>query len=122
MTDDLERSFAQLAVEHWRLIRTLTRLVERAPLETQARLAAQCRFAAARLAGLAQEREFRLEMFDGRLFEPGLPVSAINAEEFPPGSELRIVETLEPTVLRDGRVVQVGKVALDMEPVSASRN
>lgn len=122
MTDSLERSFAALAVEHWRLVRALTRLVERMPVEGQERVAAQARFASSRLASITAESGFRLVTFDGRLFDPSLPVSAVNADEFPVGSALCVAETLEPAVVRDGSIVQLGKVALAVETPHAPRD
>lgn len=122
MIDDLQNSFTDLAVEHWRLIRVLERLIDRLPVEAQARVVAQARFAASKLNGLVTQNGFQLETFDGRTFEPSLPVTAVNADEFAGDMELHVRETLEPTVLSNGHVLKLGKVTLGQGATDASRN
>ena len=122
MTAGHELSYAKLAVEHWRLIRVLTRLVDRLPLESQARVAAQARFASAQLDSAVSDQGLSLTTFDGRLFEPSLPVTAVNAEDYPGRADLVVSETVEPTVIADGRVIQLGKVIISLGGADASRN
>jgi len=122
LSGDLETSFAELAVEQWRIIRVFGRLIDLLPADRRERVSAQMRFAHSRLGSLMQQANFRLESFDGRVFDPSLPVSPINADEFPPGSVLRVAETIEPTVLRDGRIMQLGRVALELEPANVPRD
>lgn len=122
MTAGSEQSYAKLAVEHWRLIRVLTRLVDRLPLESQARVAAQARFASAQLDSAVSDHGLSLTTFDGRLFEPSLPVTAVNAEDYPGLADLVVSETVEPTVIADGRVIQLGKVIVSPGGADASRN
>lgn len=122
MTSGSEHSFAKLAVEHWRLIRVLTRLIDRLPVESQARVAAQARFASAQLDSAVSDQGLSLTTFDGRLFEPSLPVTAVNAEDYPGQADLVVSETVEPTVIADGRVIQLGKVIVSPGGADASRN
>ncbi len=122
MTARSEDGYAKLAVEHWRLIRVLTRLVDRLPVESQARVAAQARFASAQLESAVSDQGLSLTTFDGRPFEPSLPVTAVNAQDFPGSVDLIISETVEPTVIADGRVIQLGKVIVSPGGADASRN
>jgi hypothetical protein len=122
MTAPTEDAFSKLAVEHWRLIRVLSRLVDRLPHESQARVAAQARFASGQLDSLVKDQGLVLATFEGRRFEPSLPVTAVNAEDFAGATTLLVSETVEPTVMADGRVVQLGKVLVSEGGVDASRN
>jgi hypothetical protein len=122
MTGAPEDAFSKLAVEHWRLIRVLTRLVDRLPQESQARVAAQARFAGSQLEVLVKDQGLTLATFEGRRFEPSLPVRAVNAEDFAGATTLLVSETVEPAVMADGRVVQLGKVLLSEGGADASRN
>lgn len=117
-----EDAFAKLAVDHWRLIRVLARLVDRLPQESQARVAAQARFAGSQLEALVKDQGLTLVTFEGRAFDPSLPVTAINADDFVGASALVVSETVEPTVMVDGRVIQLGKVLVSQGGVDASRN
>jgi hypothetical protein len=122
MIDDLQKSFLDLTVEQWRLIRVLERLIDRLPIEAQARVAAQARFATSKLNDIVTQSGFQIETFDGRTFEPSLPVTTVNADEFTGDIPLHVRETLEPTVLCDGHVLKLGKVALGQGATDASRN
>ena len=122
MTTSSEDAFAKLAVEHWRLVRVLARLVERLPQEAQARVAAQARFAGSQLDTIVKDQGLSLVTFEGRVFDPSLPVTAVNADDFAAGATLVVGDTIEPTVMADGRVVQLGKILLSQGGVDASRN
>lgn len=122
MTSSSEDAFSRLAVDHWRLIRILARLVERLPHESQARVAAQARFAGSQLESLVKDQGLSLVTFEGRAFDPSLPVTAVNADDFGGASALVVSETVEPTVMADGRVLQLGKVLVSQGGVDASRN
>ena len=122
MTSAIEGGFCKLAVEHWRLVRVLARLVERLPPEAQARIAAQARFAGNQLDTLVKDHGVTLVTFDGRAFAPSLPVTAVNAEDFIGAEALIVSETVEPTVMADGRVVQLGKVLVALGGADVSRN
>jgi hypothetical protein len=122
MTTSAREGFCKLAVEHWRLIRILSRLVERLPPEIQARVAAQARFASNQLEALAKDQGVALVAFEGRAFEPSLPVTAVNAEDFTGAEALLVSDTVEPTVMANGRVVHLGKVVIALGGADASRN
>lgn len=122
MTPPPGDGFSKLAVEHWRLIRVLSRLVERLPPESQARVAAQARFASNQLESLVRTQGLALVTFEGRPFEPSLPVTAVNAEDFAGADALLISETVEPTVMAEGRVIQLGKVLVALGGADVSRN
>jgi hypothetical protein len=122
MTSPAEDGFSKLAVEHWRLIRVLSRLVELLPPESQARVAAQARFAGNQLERLAKTQGVALATFEGRTFEPSLPVVAVNAEDFVGADALLVSETVEPTVMADGRIIQLGKVLVALGGADVSRN
>ena len=122
MKESSQATFSKLAVEHWRLIQVLSRLIDRLPQESQARVAAQARFAGNQLEILVKDQGLALVTFEGRLFEPNLPVTAVNAEDFAGEDALVVSETVEPTVIADGRVVQLGKVLLTLGGGDVSRN
>lgn len=122
MTSDTDASFARLAVEHWKLIQVLHRLVHRLPIESQERVMAQIRFATGQLKTIITSREIELATFEGRRFEPNLPVIAVNAHEFASDAPLLVAETVEPAVVMGGRVLQLGKVLLSEETSNAPRD
>jgi hypothetical protein len=110
---DTSFSLARLAVEFWRLLRAYDRLRASVEGEAGARFAAQSRFALTRLEALLTEAGLRIAVFDGQPFHPGLPVRALNAEDFVEEEGLIVAFTNEPTILAEGRVVVLGTVTLD---------
>lgn len=106
-------TWAELAVEYWKLLRAFERTIERLPPEHVARTAAQLRFSAGRLDALLKEGGLRLVTFEGQAYEPNLPVTALNADDFSDGDRLAIETTVEPAVVRDMSVLLLGKVVLN---------
>lgn len=105
--------FSRLAIEYWRLLRAYDRLRGSIESDATARLAAQSRYAAGRLENALGQAGLRLVLFDGQPFHPGLPVRALNAEDFDGEHDLVVSFTTEPTILAEGRVVTLGSVTLE---------
>lgn len=110
----LEAAVAQLAVEYWRLLRTLERAVSLAPEDLRERIASQARYAIARFETILMEQKISIQEFDGLDFEVNLPVSPVNGDDFQGdgNGQLIIERTIEPTVICDMRVILTGKVLL----------
>lgn len=107
----LELTVAQLAVEYWKLLRTLDRAVTSVPEAARERLASQARYATAQLEIILKEQNTSIETFDGLDFEVNFPASPVNGDEFK-GTNAIVERTIEPAVIRDMRVVLTGKVLL----------
>jgi hypothetical protein len=103
---------ADLTVECWRLLRLGERLVRDQAADRQPRAFAQLRYVRARLDSILGARGLRLVAYVDEPYSPNLPVTVANADEFQGNEGLVIAETLEPTLLADGRVVAMGKVIL----------
>jgi hypothetical protein len=113
MDGDNIHAFAQLAVEHWKLLRGVSRMLSDLPADQQKRVEAQYRYASNRLKQLTEEVGLRLAEYEGAEFSPNLPVCVINADDFNENDGLMIAQTLEPTVLHNGMVIIMGKVLLE---------
>jgi hypothetical protein len=106
---------AELTVECWRLLRLAERLLREEPSDRQAAMRAQTRYVRGRLDAILGARGLRLISYDGEPYAPGLPVTIGNADELDGNEGLVIAETLEPTLLTNGRVIAMGKVILKKE-------
>jgi hypothetical protein len=103
---------AEFAVEHWKLLRAFERTIGRLPCEHAAKAAAQLRFSAGKLESLLKEGGLNLVTFEDQKFEPNMPATAINVDDFDDG-ELTIIEiTIEPAVIQNMTVLHWGKVML----------
>ncbi|AWC25843.1 hypothetical protein CO731_05344 (plasmid) [Aminobacter sp. MSH1] len=108
----MSKSLADLAVEFWKLLNNYDRFIDVVPDIAKPRLAAQARFGKTRLATILQNEGMHLTVYDGHVFEPNLPVVAINDDEFASSDVLVISQTIEPTILQQLNVINVGKVYL----------
>lgn len=106
------KTLAHLVVEYWKLLRAFERAIDRLPHEHVAKTAAQLRFSAGRLESLLKEGGLNLVTFDGQKFEPNIPATALNAEDFTDGKLLVIDRTVEPAVVENMTVLLLGKVVL----------
>jgi hypothetical protein len=107
-----------LGTEFWRLLKVQERLVLQQPVEKRGRLQAQLRFAAGRLESILGEVGIKLGIYDGSDFSPGLPVMAVNGEDFSGVEALVIAETLEPAYLRDSVVISQARVMVAKKDLS----
>lgn len=106
------KTLAHFAVEYWKLLRAFERTIDRLPHEHVAKTAAQLRFSAGRLESLLKEGGLNLVTFDGQKFEPNIPATALNAEDFTDAEILVIDRTVEPAVVENMTVLLLGKVVL----------
>ena len=95
----------QLGVELWRL----ERRIQRVPEEYAAALAG-VRDGVVRLKELLEDHGVEIRPHDGDLYTDGSLVQVVFVQ--PGGEPSRVVETVEPSVLWQGRMVRHGKVVV----------
>ena len=104
---------AKIGVEFWKLIKSYERSVVLLPPDHQAKSKAQIRFSLNRLKTLLDDAGMSLVTFEGRPFEPNLPVTALNSDDYPDENETLVIDqTIEPTILHESDVLLIGKVML----------
>ncbi|MCW2247744.1 hypothetical protein M2352_003378 [Azospirillum fermentarium] len=112
---DEQSSLIKLTVEYWRLLRVYERSIRELPEERRMKLASQLRFQTGRLDSILGECGVRAVAYDGEPYLPTLPVTVLNSEEVFGSDALAVSETVEPTIVREGRVLSMGKVILRRE-------
>ena len=118
-----EEGFASLAIEFWKLIRSFERTLDMLPFDKQSKVKAQVRFSSNRLASLLDDADVRMVSFDGKSFEPNLPVTVVNTDDFD-GETVNLVvkQTIEPAIVKETRVLLFGKVVLARRGKDVSGN
>lgn len=109
---DNNMTLAHLAVEYWKLLKAFERTIGRLPQEHVARSTAQLRFSAGKLDSLLKDGGLNLVTFEGQKFEPNIPATALNVDDFTDGEILTIETTVEPAVVENMNVLLLGKVVL----------
>ena len=65
---------------------------------------------------LAQKMKLQMKIFDGADYNEGLPITALNTDEFDSAENLVIEQTIEPTVITsNGDIVHQGTVILTLK-------
>lgn len=101
-----------LATEWWKSTRRLLRLAAEAAPEKTERERAQATYAARRIGTALSALDLRLVDHDNQPYSPALPAEPVNPEDFATEENLQVAETIEPTVMRAGRILRRGKVVL----------
>ncbi len=106
------KDLAALAIEFWRLAKIHERTVAEQTMDQQKKGSAQLRYAYGRLTTILAESGIKIVCYDGQEYEPNLPVTVINADDVAGAARLIVARTLEPTLVANGTVLAMGKVAL----------
>jgi hypothetical protein len=105
-------ALAILATEWFKAARRMTRIARGfAPTQFD-RERAQLAYSERRVEDTLSACGMRIVTYDGSEFSSQLPAEPINPEDFENEDDLAVIETLEPTVLHDGRIVLRGRVVL----------
>lgn len=104
----------RLAIEYWRMQRMATRLLQQQPPNAARQQASQLRYSARQVGRLLSAHGLELIDHDGDAYSPNLPVTVMNKEDFSGQPHLRISQTLEPTVMYRGNVVELGRVLVEL--------
>ena len=112
-----EQSAVEMAVEIWRFLRAHERAIfailpERRESDAEARAESAFYAILSPLLKILAGEGIRLVAYEGVGYEPNYPVEAVNADEMGDSDNLVMSETLEPVLVRDGKVLRYGKVFL----------
>lgn len=101
-------TLVSLAVEGWRFARVYARAVSKLEAHDQTRYVSQHRYFLQQLEQHLGTAGLRFVAFDEHPYDPGLPLSVLNLDEFSPGTSLVIEQTVEPVVMGPTGVVRMG--------------
>lgn len=107
---EIETSFAALASDYWKLLRSFERIAASAPADRLDRLLAQSRFAGSRLREHLDAVGMEIVTFEGQEITPTIPVVAINADECGNFKRTVVASTIDPAVVSKGRVLIPARV------------
>lgn len=112
LSDEGAQALALVASEWFKAARRLLRLAHEAVPARVERERAQLAYAQSRIEGVLAKNGLRMVTHDGAEYSPQIPAEPVNPEDFETEEGLMVQETLEPTVLFDGRVIARGRIVL----------
>ena len=110
--ESLTQSVITMAVESWRIGRVFERMLTRLDAGEQARYESQFRWFLKKVEDSLKEAGLRFVNVQGQPFEPGLPVTPLNIEEFGAEDILVVDQMLEPIIMGPQGLVRTGTATL----------
>ena len=109
---ELEGAFIQVILESWRFAKGYSKLVEKLDLLERQKYRGRYDWYLRKLREQAERAGFVLKEYDeGTVYDPGMAVKALNADECPEGTSLVEEQMVEPIILRtDGQLVKLGTI------------
>jgi hypothetical protein len=107
---NLKNLLSKLAIEYWRVVRSYERNLSSMQNSTSA--ASTIRNSEKKFVSILSENGLRVSNFEGQEYSPNLPLTVVNADEFEGNEGLIVSQMIEPTIVDDEGVVNMGKAIL----------
>ena len=102
-----------MTVESWRLVKVLERLLNSVEVKEQQRYQGKIRWFVKKTDEALKSAGLNLVNYEGRPYDPGIPATPINLEDFQTDEKLYVMQMLEPVIVdSDGKIVKTGTVSL----------
>ena len=105
----------RLGCEMWQLCKNAQGWVGKMGARHQRRAGNQIEWGRSRLKEILAERDIELQDRTGQVWDEGDPVDVVNAPEAAQSGASVVTSTLEPVVLRQGKVVRRGKITVSTD-------
>ncbi len=109
----LQLAIAEIAAESWRYQLALGKVLKRMDAIEAERFSRQYGYFASKVNRAVASAGLTVLDLTGQGYNPGLPVQAMNLEEFDEDEDLIITQTIEPVIMIGHRVIKTGVVTLD---------
>lgn len=109
----MQLAIAEIAAESWRYRLALKKALKKMDVMDAERFSRQYDYFADRVNQAIATADLRVLDLSGQPYSVGLPVQAINIEEFDEDEALVITQTIEPVIMMAGRVQRIGMVMVD---------
>ena len=115
--DDIENrstsdALQDIAVESWRFVRLMNKLLTQLDAGEQGRYQNQIRFFLKKLDGSLASAGLKVVNLEGNPFDPGMAATAINIEDFQEEDELVVDQMIEPVIVGPDGLLHSGTVVL----------
>lgn len=101
-----------IAVESWRFVRLVNKLLTQLDAGERGRYQNQVRFFLKKLEENLASAGLKVVNLEGNPFDPGMAATAINIDDFEEGDELVVDQMIEPVIMGIGGLLHSGTVVL----------
>ncbi|MDR2349552.1 MAG: hypothetical protein LBF41_02850 [Deltaproteobacteria bacterium] len=110
--EKLTEIIINMAIESWRFGAAYERLLDKIDSGEQGRHLSQYRWFVKKMEEALAKVELNLVTVVGREYDPGMPATPINIDEFGPEDALFVEQMLEPIIVGKNGLVRAGSVVL----------
>lgn len=96
---DLSRIVVDMAIEGWRFSRLFVRVAQKLDAGEAEKYISQLRYFLKKNEESLQALDLKLVNLEGLPYDAGMPVSAINIDEFEPDDHLYVEQMIEPVIM-----------------------
>ena len=112
---------ADFLVEDYRFRRSYISAVDKLFLEEKKKYESAYNFHVSKVAELSELFHLRIVVFDGKVYDDGMSITPLNADEFEKEDRLVVQQTIEPTIITfDGKIIMTGTVILSAAPQNSA--
>ena len=112
LNDIQKNSLVAIATESYRFQRTFEKVLQQMSFEESRKYQNQLNYYAKKVSKSLDAFGIRILDLEGKAYDPGMPVSPINIEDFEAEDQLFIQQTVEPIIMMDDAVLKMGTVLL----------
>lgn len=111
--ESMERSLTTIAIEAWRFGKVFERVLLKLDAGEEKRYVGQLRWFVKKVEESMAEAELRIVNVEGHVFDPGIPATPLNIEDFDSEDSLVIDQMIEPIIIgEDGGIRRTGTITL----------
>lgn len=113
--EDLSKSLLDIVIESWRFARLSSRVLDQLGSDEQSRYRSQYSWFEKKLQQSLGEIDLKIVSVEGHPLDSGLPVTALNLEDFTPDETLVVDQMIEPIIKSSTGIVRTGVVTVRRE-------
>ena len=102
----------EIAVESWRFVRLVDKLLSQLDAGERGRYQNQVRFFLKKLEGNLASVGLKIINLEGSTFDPGMAATAVNIEDFSESDKLVVDQMIEPVIMGPNGLLHSGTVVL----------
>ena len=107
------QSLVRIASEAYRFRKVFLKAMSHLDPETAEKYLNQYAWFEKSICNALQSSEIEIVDLQGQLYDPGLPLTALNLDDFSSDNALYVQQMMEPVIMRKGSVIKTGTAILD---------
>ena len=109
----LKNCIVSMAIEFWRMSKLLEHLIPQLDIKNQSKYISKVSWFVKKTNESLQAIGYHIENYENHSYDPGIPATPINLDEFNDNDDLYVNQMLEPVIMdNDGNVISSGTISL----------